>query len=195
MDKFGEADKAFQEAQLLRKKTLLSYMEAGKALSQIRQGLEPATKTKPVETDLGWFTSFNHYLDGRIDRRKAYRCIYLFEHWDIAEKIGLLKEESCFRVIISDKILRWAVDKLEANPNWEGTAEDYFKEQEAVSKDKKESSKSELIHLRARLAELEAEVLLVPKYMERINQLETKCQNLEARLEEYRAIALTYITE
>ncbi len=56
MDKFGEADKAFQEAQLLRKKTLLSYMEAGKALSQIRQGLEPATKTKPVETDLGPLT-------------------------------------------------------------------------------------------------------------------------------------------
>lgn len=193
MTKFGEADENFKESQQLRRKSLQHYRDAGESLTKIRDMLASATKSNPVETDRGTFNSFNHYLEERVERRKAYRCIFLYEHWDVVEKIGLLKEESCFRIIISDKILRWAVDKLEANPLWKGTAEDYFKEQSEKAAEKKESSKSELIHLRTRLAELEAEVLLVPKYMERISQLETKCQTLEARIEEYRAITLPYV--
>lgn len=186
----------FNISQGHRKKSLTSYRNAGEALSNIRDALAKATPKTPEVTEIGTFTSFSDYLKFReINNKTAYTHIFIYENWELAEKIGLLEENACFRLVISEKIIRWAKDKLEDNPDWQGVAEDYFKEQSAKATEKKESSKSELIHLRARLAELEAEVLLVPKYMERINQLETKCQDLETRLEEYRAIVLPYITE
>lgn len=186
----------FNISQGHRKKSLMSYRNAGEALSNIRDALAKATPKNPEVTEIGTFTSFSDYLKFReINNKTAYTHIFIYENWELAEKIGLLEENACFRLVISEKIIRWAKDKLEDNPDWQGVAEDYFKEQSAKATEKKESTKSELIYLRARLAELEAEVLLVPKYMERISQLETKCQDLEARLEEYRAIGLTYITE
>lgn len=185
MTKFGEADENFKESQKLRRKSLQHYRDAGESLKQIRDMLATATRSNPVETDRGTFNSFNHYLDERVERRKAYRCIFLYEHWDVVEKIGLLKEESCFRVIISDKILRWAVDKLEANPDWEGTAEDYFEEQKAVSKDKKQEQDHQLAFYQEKVKEQEFI----------ISSLTSELANVTARLEEYRAIGLTYITE
>jgi hypothetical protein len=180
----------------LNRNSLSFFKASGEHLFKIREMLRVSTPKNPVTTELGTFTSFSDYLKFReINNKTAYTHIFIYENWELAEKIGLLEENACFRLVISEKIIRWAKDKLEDNPDWQGVAEDYFKEQSAKATEKKESTKSELIHLRARLAELEAEVLLVPKYMERINQLETKCQNLEVRLEEYRAIVLPYITE
>lgn len=193
MTEVSLAAQEFNISQSHRKKSLINYRNAGEALSKIRDALVNATPKTPEVTEIGTFTSFSDYLKFReINNKTAYTHIFIYENWNLAERIGLLEDNACYRLMISEKILRWAKNKLEDNPDWQGVAEDYFKEQAERAAEKKESSKSELIHLRARLAELEAEVLLVPKYIEQISQLEAKCQNLEIGLEEYRAILEPY---
>lgn len=82
----------FKESQLLRMEAISALNECGKALIEIRTALAGATKTKPVETDLGVFGSFSEFLNSnqtKFSARYAYQYIKLAEHWDIVLKLGM----------------------------------------------------------------------------------------------------------
>lgn len=186
MAKAEQADKVFEDSQDLRRKSLSMYRESGQGFCEIKALLESASKNNPVETDMGLFTSFSDYqIKTGLNRMKVNRYIYLAENWHIVEQIKLLETKACFRLMISLKIIKWALEKLEANPDWEGTAEDYFKEQEAVSKSKKQERDHQLAFYKEKVREQEFIIA----------SLTSELAAVTARLEEYRAIGLEYITE
>ena len=186
MAKAEQADKVFEDSQDLRRKSLSIYRESGQGFCEIKALLESASKNNPVETDMGLFTSFSDYqVKTGLNRMKVNRYMYLAENWHIVERVKLLETKACFRLMISLKIIKWALEKLEVDPLWEGVAEDYFKEQEAVSKSKKQERDHQLAFYQEKVREQEFI----------ISSLTSELATVTARLEEYRAIGLTYITE
>ena len=200
MAKAEQADKVFEDSQELRRKSLSMYRESGQGFCEIKALLQSASKNNPVETDMGSFTSFSDYqVKTGLNRMKVNRYMYLAENWHmkvnrymylaenwhIVERIKLLETKACFRLMISLKIIKWALEKLEVDPLWEGVAEDYFKEQEAVSKSKKQERDHQLAFYQEKVREQEFI----------ISSLTSELAAVTARLEEYRAIGLTYITE
>lgn len=186
MAKAEQADKVFEDSQDLRRKSLSIYRESGQGFCEIKALLESASKNNPVETDMGLFTSFSDYqVKTGLNRMKVNRYMYLAENWHIVERVKLLETKACFRLMISLKIIKWALEKLEVDPLWEGVAEDYFKEQEAVSKSKKQERDHQLAFYQEKVREQEFI----------ISSLTSELASVTARLEEYRAIGLTYITE
>ena len=186
MAKAKQADKVFEDSQDLRRKSLSIYRESGQGFCEIKALLESASKNNPVETDMGLFTSFSDYqVKTGLNRMKVNRYMYLAENWHIVERVKLLETKACFRLMISLKIIKWALEKLEVDPLWEGVAEDYFKEQEAVSKSKKQERDHQLAFYQEKVREQEFI----------ISSLTSELASVTARLEEYRAIGLTYITE
>ena len=186
MAKAEQADKVFEDSQDLRRKSLSIYRESGQGFCEIKALLESASKNNPVETDMGLFTSFSDYqVKTGLNRMKVNRYMYLAENWHIVERVKLLETKACFRLMISLKIIKWALEKLEVDPLWEGEAEDYFKEQEAVSKSKKQERDHQLAFYQEKVREQEFI----------ISSLTSELASVTARLEEYRAIGLTYITE
>jgi hypothetical protein len=186
MAKAEQADKVFEDSQDLRRKSLSIYRESGQGFCEIKALLESASKNNPVETDMGLFTSFSDYqVKTGLNRMKVNRYMYLAENWHIVERVKLLETKACFRLMISLKIIKWALEKLEVDPLWEGVAEDYFKKQEAVSKSKKQERDHQLAFYQEKVREQEFI----------ISSLTSELASVTARLEEYRAIGLTYITE
>jgi hypothetical protein len=186
MAKAKQADNVFEESQDLRRKSLIIYRESGEGFCEIKALLQSASKSNPVETDMGSFTSFHDYLTkNSLEKNKVNRYMYLADNWHIVERIKLLETKACFRLMISLKIIKWALEKLEVDPLWEGVAEDYFKEQEAVSKSKKQERDHQLAFYQEKVREQEFI----------ISSLTSELASVTARLEEYRAIGLTYITE
>lgn len=165
----------FNISQGHRKKSLMSYRNAGEALSNIREALANATPKSPEVTEIGTFTSFSDYLKFRdINNKTAYTHIFIYENWELAEKIGLLEENACFRLVISEKIIRWAKNKLEDNPDWLGVAEDYFKEQSQKAAEKKEEKSNTMKALQEELS----------FYRSRCEGLEQRVEELERQLDE-----------
>ena len=159
------------------------YRESGQGFCEIKVLLQSASKANPVETDMGSFTSFSDYqIKTGLNRMKVNRYMYLAENWHIVERIKLLETKACFRLMISLRIIKWALEKLEVDPLWEGVAEDYFKEQEAISKGKKQERDHQLAFYRERVQEQD--------YI--ISSLTYEVATLKARLEEYRSILEPY---
>ena len=184
MAKAKQADSVFEESQDLRRKSLIIYRESGQGFCEIKALLQSASKNNPVETDMGSFTSFHDYLTKNgLEKNKVNRYMYLAENWHIVEQIKLLETKACFRLMISLKIIKWALDKLEVDPLWEGIAEDYFKEQEALSKSKKQERDHQLEFYREKVQEQEFI----------ISSLTSEIATLTTRLEEYRAIVQPYV--
>ncbi len=149
----------YEESQKYRKQSLLKYKAAGEMLMEIREELKEATKNKPIEG----YTSFNHFLlemcgEINIKRTQAYKYIFLAENWELAKEIKLLEFEKLYRLERSVLVLKWAVKKKEDNPNWIGTAEDYWEEMKRNSvegKKEKEDLKSNLEWALNKITELE----------------------------------------
>ena len=179
MAKAKQADSVFEESQDLRRKSLIIYRESGQGFCEIKALLQSASKNNPVETDMGSFTSFHDYLTKNgLEKNKVNRYMYLAENWHIVEQIKLLETKACFRLMISLKIIKWALDKLEVDPLWEGIAE-----QEALSKSKKQERDHQLEFYREKVQEQEFI----------ISSLTSEIATLTTRLEEYRAIVQPYV--
>ena len=102
---------------LLNIKAIRSAKTAGEMLLKIKEVLAPATKTKPVMTDMGEFKSFSHFLTSQgINRASAYRFMKLAEHWDVVEKLGMQDEQlpaGSMRLCRTIKVLEWYLERRE----------------------------------------------------------------------------------
>lgn len=79
-----------RERRLINIEAIDAAKEAGVALLSIKQDLAPATEDNPIETDLGWFTSFDDYINKRgWVGKQTYDYVKLAENWDIALKLGV----------------------------------------------------------------------------------------------------------
>lgn len=114
------AQSAFNEAQTHRKISLVHYKKCGYNLFKIREALKGATLTKPAETDLGVFTSFEDYLNtfyqGKessrgVGSRQAKSYLSLYENWNILTLLKLDQPNACYRLDITLKIITWAKKK------------------------------------------------------------------------------------
>ena len=182
MAKANQADNVFEESQDLRRKSLIMYRESGQGFCEIKALLEPASKNNPVETDMGSFTSFSDYqIKTGLNRMKVNRYMYLAENWHIVEQIKLLETKACFRLMISLKIIKWALEKLEVDPLWEGIAEDYFKEQEAISKGKKQERDHQLAFYREKVQEQD---FIISSLTYEVATLTGRLEELERQLDE-----------
>ena len=117
-----EAQSAFNEAQTYRKLSLNHYKKCGYNLFMIREALKGASLTKPAETDLGVFTSFEDYLNtfyqGKeqtkgVGKRQARSYLSLYENWDVLTLLKLDQPNACYRLDITLKIITWAKKKKE----------------------------------------------------------------------------------
>jgi hypothetical protein len=133
-------DSKFDDSQRLRMEAILALKCAGDALIKIRSALKDATKTNPIETDLGVFRSFNHFLDeGFKDMKRTYcyKCIKLAENWDIVLKLGM---QDCsdskslsksMRLSRTLRIIDWYLEQTAASrPEEELTIDQYWLEQD-----------------------------------------------------------------
>ena len=77
-----------RQIRLLNIEAIDAAKEAGLELLAIKQALAPATIDNPLETDLGWFTSFDDYLNKHGWDEKARSYVELAESWDIALELG-----------------------------------------------------------------------------------------------------------
>lgn len=161
---FSDHDSKFVESQLLRVAAIASYKKAGDALLQIQELLGSATKTNPVETDLGTFTSFNEYLDsGVLDvgRTSAYQAIKIAKHWDIVLKLGMQDTSShktlskSMRVSRTIKIIDWYLQALQDGRREEDLTLDLYWEENEPSPQSGPTKKQ----LQQQNEELQAQVL------------------------------------
>jgi FtsZ-binding cell division protein ZapB len=138
----SEHDIQFEKSQEIRVAALNCYKEAGDALIELRRLLSGATKTNPVETDLGTYTSFEHLLKSdRSPARKtsAYQAIKLAENWDIVVALGMQDTTNpetlrrCMRVSRTIKVIDWAKAKMATGvPLSELKFEHYWEDEEAA---------------------------------------------------------------
>lgn len=160
-------DTKFQESQLKRIEAIAALKACGDALIAIRNGLAPASKSTPVETDVGTFTSFREYLNAgtlNFSVQSAYKYIKLAENWDIVLRLGMQDEknaEKCMRLIRTLKIIDWYKSKLEEGWDEELLTLDLYWEEENSSKPSSDRPtykelQIEVSYLRSRVKELEA---------------------------------------
>lgn len=146
----SQGDSTFDESQKLRITSTAHYKEAGEYLMEIRELLKVAKPSKPCETDLGTFRSFNHFLTEKgeeclgISRRTAYNYIKLAENWDIVLKLGMQdiskdKLPNAMRVSRTLQIVSWYKKKVKAGADPDTLTLDLYWAEDKVSGDKKAS--------------------------------------------------------
>lgn len=79
------------EAQKVLMQAIASLKAAGDSLVILREALNAGSEGSPVETDLGWFTSFDDFINKspELSNRDVQGCIKLAENWDTVLKLGL----------------------------------------------------------------------------------------------------------
>lgn len=163
-------------------KAIAAAKAAGDELIYIRKVLAPATKTNPLETDIGTFISFSDYLTKRgWNHGTAYRYIKLAENWDIVLKLGMQDKESsagAMRLCRTLKVIEWYNQRVKEGIDPETlTLERYWSEQEKPSG---HTVKELLIELAAARAELTTTRQQADRYKEQYEQLKLQ---FEAYLE------------
>lgn len=146
---------------------IITYKEFGEALLVIQEKLKGATKTSPITTDLGVFTSFEDYLRqyyyenpaSKVKKTQARKYMFLAKHWYVAEAIKLFDEQGCYRLEATLKVIRWALEKEEAGYNLEDLDHSQFFAELYAKKEPKQQSPymEELISLRAEVDRLRVE--------------------------------------
>ena len=192
-NKLKEGQEEFKQSQQHRLTSLIRYKEFGEALLVIQEKLKGATKTSPITTDLGVFTSFEDYLrqyyydnpESTVKKTQARKYMFLAKHWYVAEAIKLFDEKGCYRLEATLKVIRWALDKEEEGCSLEDLNHDQFFAELYSKKEPKEQS-SYLEEIRSLRAEVER--LLVENA--EVERLRAEVAELKAKFNSYRVSAL-----
>jgi hypothetical protein len=117
----AKAEKEYELAQRTKMRAIQHYKDSGDALIQIRNLLKPATKSNPVETDMGTFTGWEDYLrQCGWSKTTANDYINLAENWGIVLKLGMQDDtdaetvKKCMRLCRTLKVIRWYKEQLAA---------------------------------------------------------------------------------
>lgn len=163
MNELSIAKEAYDTSQQYRFKSLTHYKNSGEFLIKIREALRGASKLNPVVSDIGTFTSFEHYLQtfyGRdsaagLKRTQARNHMRLAENWDIVEDLKLQESEACYRLQITLKIITWGIKKRGAGYNLKELDHHlYFKEREELAAQQERTSKPTYAQLEKKVDEL-----------------------------------------
>lgn len=176
-----------------RAKSLVRYKEFGEALLVIQEKLKGATKTSPISTDLGVFTSFEDYLrqyyydnpESTVKKTQARKYMFLAKHWYVAEAIKLFDEQGCYRLEATLKVIRWALEKEEEGCSLKDLNHDQFF---AELYSKKEPKQHSLYLEEIRALKAEVERLLVENA--EVERLRAEVAELKAKFNSYRLSAL-----
>ena len=154
-----EGKRQYAVSQYHRSLSLLHYKNCGEGLYHIRETLRGAKPSSPVETDMGSFRSFEHYLDtyycgetseSGIHKTQARKYLYLYENWDVVSQLGLDKPEACYRLNITIRIISWGKKKREEGVDLATLNHHLFFEEKTA--EKVDSGKQyDVAHLRAEL--------------------------------------------
>lgn len=131
-------------------KTLSDYCDYGTCLIAIRESFAASRLSEPLQTDLGTFRSFNHFLTEKgeeclgISRRTAYNYIKLAENWDIVLKLGMQdiskdKLPNAMRVSRTLQIVSWYKKKVKAGADPDTLTLDLYWAEDKAKGDKKAS--------------------------------------------------------
>ena len=117
MNNWLEGQEEYNTSQQHRKNSLLKYKNCGAKFLYIKNSLANASKLHPVTSDMGEFTSFDHFLrehqsyGSGLRRAQIYRYIRLAENWDVVEELKLMESEACYRLEATLRIIKWGLDK------------------------------------------------------------------------------------
>lgn len=177
MNNWLEGQEEYNTSQKHRKNSLLKYKNCGAKFLHIKNSLANASKLHPVSSDMGEFTSFDHFLrehqsyGSGLRRAQIYKYIKLAENWDVVEELKLMETEACYRLEATMDIIRWGLEKRSQGYDLRELDHHlYFDEKRGKGElDPEVPSKKELLILKAAL---EAKV----------KELELKVCRLEAEL-------------
>lgn len=170
MNNWLEGQEEFNTSQTHRMNSLIKYKNCGAKFLYIKNSLAKASKLHPVISDVGEFTSFDHFLrvhhssESGLKRSQIYKYIRLAENWDVVEELKLMEHNAAYRLEVTMDIIRWGLDKRSLG--YDLTELDhhfYFQEKKGKSElDSKTPTKKELLiktaALEAKVKELELEV-------------------------------------
>ena len=162
MNNWLEGQEEYKTSQKHRKNSLEKYKNCGAKFLYIKNSLANASKLHPISSDMGEFTSFEHFLrehqthsQSSLGKTQIYKYIRLAENWDVVEELKLMEENAAYRLEITMDIIRWGLEKRE--DGYDLTELDhhlYFQEKKGKGEpDSKVLSKKELL---IRYAALEA---------------------------------------
>ena len=124
MNDWSEGQQEYSRSQTHRQRSLTHYKNCGANFNRIRDGLLGASKLNPIDSDMGTFTSFAHFLScheehsgSGLSRSHIRRFMRLADHWDVVEDLRLNEREACYRLDVTLKIITWGLDKREAGYN------------------------------------------------------------------------------
>jgi hypothetical protein len=177
----------FNVSQRHRMDYIFYAKEAGERLLEIKELLKGATKTRPVETDLGTYISYSDFLDKNdICRKTAHNYTTLAENWEVVLKLGMQDKEkeenlgNSMRLCRTLEIIVWYKKKVE-----EGYPEDlltlaaYWDEKKLraqVEQEKRESRQKYIEKLEYEVVNLQMQ----------IDMRDRTIHKLQSELEEYR---------
>jgi flagellar motility protein MotE (MotC chaperone) len=199
---FKDHDQKFTDSQKLRIDALESYRDAGLALIELREALSSATKTNPVDTDLGVFRSFHELLSSdqvKIGRAAAYQAIKLAEHWSIVEALKMQDPDSehCYkamRLARTLKVIDWALQKMGNGAPLDSLSFDMYWQEEGESRRQRQQQARERNVANidpSEHRELYARHVQVCKELDSAKQenntLRERCKELERELARYKS--------
>lgn len=117
MNNWLEGQKEYSTSQKHRKKSLVMYKDCGVEFLHIKNSLAGASKLHPVSSDMGEFTSFDHFLrehqsyESGLKKTQIYKYIKLAENWDVVEELKLMEENAAYRLEITMDLIRWGLEK------------------------------------------------------------------------------------
>jgi hypothetical protein len=163
MNELSIAKEAYETSQSYRYKSLTHYKNSGEFLIKIREALRGASKLHPVVSDIGTFTSFEHYLQtfygkdstAGLKRTQARNHMRLAENWDVVEDLKLNESEACYRLVATLKIITWGLKKREAGYNLKELDHNlYWEERENQTPKHEQGSKPTYAQLEKKVDEL-----------------------------------------
>jgi len=120
MNDWSEGQQEYSKSQTHRQRSLTHYKNCGANFNRIRDGLQGASKLNPIDSDMGTFTSFAHFLScheehsgSGLSRSHIRRFMRLADHWDVVEDLKLNEREACYRLHVTLSIISWGLKKRE----------------------------------------------------------------------------------
>lgn len=137
------SNQKFDESQLVRMDHILYAKESGDQFLLIKQALDGATKTNPIDLPgVGTFSSFANFLE-HIEETTEYSAstikeyVKLAESWGIVLKLNMQDKENvenygnCMRINRTLKIIRWYEKVEDVYPPEKLTIAQYWLDEEA----------------------------------------------------------------
>lgn len=195
------SNQKFDESQLVRMDHILYAKESGDQFLLIKQALETATKTSPIELPgVGTFTSFANFLeyieettDFSASTIKEY--VKLAENWHIVLKLNMQDKENvenygnCMRINRTLKIIRW-YEKVESiYPPEKLTLEQYWIDEEAklsAAREAKAEREQQEKQLKESYSQLQARLALVENELEHLRRRNVPIDDYNTLLSGYR---------